>query len=182
VKTAPRKRAGYRVPAASVMAAAKVPAAETMTATVVTATVVTTAMMTAAMASTMTAAVASAAFADCHAGQQGRQSNDRNSDCRFENSDSRFGHGTALLRHPFIFAAGKNADGRRKFHWRNRPARRKDGILHRRHDLPGIEDVLRIERRLQRAHGLDRLGAEFGFEIFLLALADTVLAGAGAAH
>ena len=84
MKTAPRKRAGYRVPAASVMAAAKVPAAETMTATVVTATMMAAAMMTAAMASTMTAAVASAAFADRHARQQGAQNNDRNPDCWFE--------------------------------------------------------------------------------------------------
>jgi hypothetical protein len=90
VKTAPRKRARYRVPAASVMAAAKVPAAETMTATVVTTT-----MMAAAMASAMTAAVASAAFADRDAGQQGPEDDDRN-------SDYRSGHGPALLRHPFI--------------------------------------------------------------------------------
>src|SRR6185437_7590232 len=51
-----------------------------------------------------------------------------------------------------------------------------------RNDLPGIEYVLRIERALERAHGVERLGAEFGFEVFLLALADAVLAGAGAVH
>ena len=41
---------------------------------------------------------------------------------------------------------------------------------------------MRIERLLQRAHRIDRLGAELGLEIFLLALPDAVLAGAGAAH
>src|SRR5712664_1935547 len=48
--------------------------------------------------------------------------------------------------------------------------------------FPGIEDVLRIERLFQRAHGVDRLNPEFGLKIFLLALADAVLAGAGPAH
>src|SRR6185437_13723090 len=52
----------------------------------------------------------------------------------------------------------------------------------RRHDLAGVEDTLRIERLLQRAHGVERLVAEFGLEVFLLALPDAVLAGAGAAH
>src|SRR5437588_2396333 len=51
-----------------------------------------------------------------------------------------------------------------------------------RHDLPGIEDVPRVERLFQCAHGVDRLIAEFGLEVFLLALPDAVLAGAGAAH
>ena len=34
----------------------------------------------------------------------------------------------------------------------------------------------------QRAHGVERLGAELGLQIFLLALPDAVLAGAGAVH
>lgn len=55
-------------------------------------------------------------------------------------------------------------------------------ILHRRQYLAGIEDILRIERLFHRAHGVDRLGAELGLKIFLLALPDAVLAGAGAAH
>src|ERR1700738_2206675 len=54
--------------------------------------------------------------------------------------------------------------------------------LRRRKDLSGIEDVLRIERLLHRAHGVDRLGPELGFQVFLLALPDAMLAGAGAAH
>ena len=41
---------------------------------------------------------------------------------------------------------------------------------------------MRVERTLQRAHGVQRLGPEFGQEIFLLALPDAMLAGAGAAH
>jgi hypothetical protein len=55
-------------------------------------------------------------------------------------------------------------------------------ILHRRQYLSRIENILRVERRLQRAHGVDRLNPEFGLEIFLLALPDAVLAGAGSAH
>src|ERR1700688_4293456 len=54
--------------------------------------------------------------------------------------------------------------------------------LPRRNDLSGIEDVLRIERPLDRAHGVDRLTPKLGLEVFLLALPDAVLAGAGAAH
>src|SRR5437762_10089177 len=54
--------------------------------------------------------------------------------------------------------------------------------LPHRHDLAGIENVLRIERLLQGAHGVDRLWAKLGLEVFLLALPDAVLAGAGAAH
>src|SRR6185369_10970264 len=54
-------------------------------------------------------------------------------------------------------------------------------LVHR-HDLAGVENVLRVERLLQRAHGVDRFGAELGLEVFLLALPDAVLAGAGAAH
>src|SRR5258707_14982624 len=48
--------------------------------------------------------------------------------------------------------------------------------------LSRIENVLRIERLLQCAHGLDRFRAEFGLEVLLLALPDAVLSGAGAAH
>src|SRR6202158_6357591 len=54
--------------------------------------------------------------------------------------------------------------------------------LNRRQYLSRIENILRIERLLQRAHGLDRLGAEFGLEVFLLALPDAMLPGASAAH
>src|ERR1700676_2758654 len=54
--------------------------------------------------------------------------------------------------------------------------------LPRRNDLSGIEDVLRIERLFDRAHGVDRLTPKLGLEVFLLALADAMLAGAGAAH
>src|SRR4030095_934880 len=54
--------------------------------------------------------------------------------------------------------------------------------LRHRHDLAGIENVLRIERLLQGARGVDRLWAQLGLEVFLLALPDAVLAGAGAAH
>src|SRR5579864_2479583 len=49
-------------------------------------------------------------------------------------------------------------------------------------DFPGIEDVLGIERLLDRTHGLDRLAAELALQVFLLALPDAVLAGAGAVH
>src|SRR6266851_3672617 len=56
------------------------------------------------------------------------------------------------------------------------------GPLARRQDLSGIENILRIQRLLQRAHGVDGLGAEFGPEVFLLALPDAVFAGAGPAH
>jgi hypothetical protein len=54
--------------------------------------------------------------------------------------------------------------------------------LDRRQDLSGIENILRIARLLQSAHGVDRLGAEFVLQIFLLALRDAVLSGAGPAH
>src|SRR5450631_3543199 len=54
--------------------------------------------------------------------------------------------------------------------------------LDRRQYLSRIENILRIERRLHGAHRIDGLGAEFGLEVFLLALPDAVLAGAGAAH
>src|SRR6185312_3610670 len=54
--------------------------------------------------------------------------------------------------------------------------------LRRRHDLTRVEDVLRIQRRFQCAHGVQRLGAKLRLQIFLLALADAMLAGAGAAH
>src|SRR5258708_14899611 len=48
--------------------------------------------------------------------------------------------------------------------------------------LSRIENVLRIERLLECAHGLDRFRAEFGHDVLLLALPDAVLPGAGAAH
>jgi hypothetical protein len=54
--------------------------------------------------------------------------------------------------------------------------------LNRRQYLSGIENILRIERGLDRAHGVDGLTTKFGLEVFLLALPDAVLAGAGAAH
>jgi hypothetical protein len=54
--------------------------------------------------------------------------------------------------------------------------------LDRRQDLSGIENILRIERLLQNAHGVDRLGAEFGLQVVLLALRDAVLSGAGPAY
>src|SRR5579862_2838744 len=49
-------------------------------------------------------------------------------------------------------------------------------------DLARIEDVERIERRLDRAHRVERRLAVLGLQIFHLALTDTMLAGAGAAH
>src|SRR3569623_79986 len=52
----------------------------------------------------------------------------------------------------------------------------------RRNDLPGVENALRIERRLHGPHRLDRLGAEHRNKVFLLALPNAVLAGAGAVH
>src|SRR6516164_6766393 len=57
-----------------------------------------------------------------------------------------------------------------------------DRALRRGHDLSGIEDILRIERALERTHGVQRLGSELGLQIFLLALADAVLARAGSTH
>jgi len=87
-KTAARKRAGVREPSATVVTAAEMCATEA----VATAAEVTTTM---ASAMTATAAVAAAASADRHAGQQGTQNNDRNSEGRFE-------HGS-LLRPPRSF-------------------------------------------------------------------------------
>src|ERR1700722_342742 len=55
-------------------------------------------------------------------------------------------------------------------------------LLDRGKDLSGVEDVLRIERLLHRAHRGDRLTADLGLEVFLLALPDAVLAGASSAH
>ena len=49
-------------------------------------------------------------------------------------------------------------------------------------NLAGIENVERIERALDRAHGGERRLAVLGGEIFHLALTDAVLAGAGAVH
>src|SRR5580658_10090615 len=49
-------------------------------------------------------------------------------------------------------------------------------------DLAGIHDVERIERALDRAHRRKRRLAVLGQQIFHLALADAMLAGAGAVH
>ena len=49
-------------------------------------------------------------------------------------------------------------------------------------DLAGIHDVQRIERPLDGAHGRKRRLAVLGRHILHLALADAVLAGAGAVH
>src|SRR5262249_23995048 len=54
--------------------------------------------------------------------------------------------------------------------------------LSRRYELSRVENVQWIQRLLQRAHGFKRLFAEFRLQIFLLALPDAVLAGAGAVH
>src|SRR5436853_5863175 len=54
--------------------------------------------------------------------------------------------------------------------------------LRRWYDLSGIEDILRVERLFQGAHGVECLRAKLGLQIFLLALADAMLAGTGAAH
>src|ERR1035437_3666906 len=55
-------------------------------------------------------------------------------------------------------------------------------VLDRRQYLSRIEDILRIQRLLQRAHRINGFGAEFGLEVLLLALPDAMLAGAGPAH
>src|SRR4051794_4805114 len=65
---------------------------------------------------------------------------------------------------------------------RQRPASSNQRRLRRRQYLSRIEYVLRVERRLQRAHRIDRLRSKLGLEIFLLALPDTVFAGTGATH
>src|ERR1700738_3034058 len=62
------------------------------------------------------------------------------------------------------------------------PSQPREDSLRCRDDLSGIEDVLRIERLLDRAHGVDGLLAKFGLEVFLLALPDAMLAGTRAAH
>src|SRR5262245_38939241 len=49
-------------------------------------------------------------------------------------------------------------------------------------NLAGVHDVERIERALDRAHDIERRRAIFGRQIFHLALADAVFAGAGAVH
>src|ERR1035437_2717117 len=49
------------------------------------------------------------------------------------------------------------------------------------HHLAGIHSVVRIERALDRAHDVQR-GAMLGLEELHLAVADAVLAGAGAPH
>src|SRR5262245_64199274 len=50
-----------------------------------------------------------------------------------------------------------------------------------REDLAGIENALWVQAFLDLAHDVDG-AAKFAFEEFLLALADAVLAGAGAVH
>src|SRR6202790_3527418 len=62
------------------------------------------------------------------------------------------------------------------------PSRPQEHSLPHWDDLSGIEDVLRIECLLDRAHGVDGLLAKFSLEVFLLALPDAMLAGAGAVH
>ena len=98
VKTAARKRVGYREPRAAVVPAAKMRVAEAVASTAEMAVASTTemaaAMTTTAMAA---AAVTAAAPADRSTRQQRRQNKDCNSDCRF-------GHGT-LLRHAADAAA-----------------------------------------------------------------------------
>src|SRR3981189_2358245 len=84
-----------------------------------------------------------------------------------------------MLRH------WNDAKRQQKFPWRNRRGRALEGFcaaLRRRHNLSGIEDVLRIERFFRRTPGVERLISECGLQVFLLALANAVLAGAGAAH
>ena len=51
-----------------------------------------------------------------------------------------------------------------------------------RQNFTGIENVMRIERLLERPHGLHRLRPKFLDEVFLLALTDAVFAGAGSIH
>src|SRR3569623_827284 len=53
---------------------------------------------------------------------------------------------------------------------------------HRRNDLAGVEDVVRIERGLHRTHRLDGFRPQFGNKVFLLALTNAMLTGAGAVH
>src|SRR3546814_1724610 len=60
--------------------------------------------------------------------------------------------------------------------------RERDDTSNRSHDLAGVQQSLRIESLLDRAHDGHGLGAVFLFEIADLAVADAVLAGAGAAH
>jgi hypothetical protein len=88
-KTCPPERVGSREPSATMVSAAKMRVAEAVATTEVAAmtTAVTTEMAAVAAAMTTTVA-ATAAFADRRARQQGRQNNDRNSDCPF-------GHGSS---------------------------------------------------------------------------------------
>jgi hypothetical protein len=131
VIASPRKRAGYREPATAMVPAAKMCTTKAMTA----AAEVTTAM---AAAMTAAAAVASPTSADRIAGQQDRQNNDRNSDCWLI-------HGT--LRVTALFGTRKRKK-KAKVPQVDPGDGRKGNILRRRNDLPGIEDVLRIERHL----------------------------------
>src|SRR5262249_17632324 len=51
-----------------------------------------------------------------------------------------------------------------------------------RHDFPRIHDVVRVERALDGSHGPQRRASQLAREVFHLALADAVLAGARAIH
>src|SRR6478735_2950202 len=57
----------------------------------------------------------------------------------------------------------------------SRPLRQRD-------DLPGIHDVLRIDRPLDRGHDGQRRGTVLGHQIFHLPLPHSMLAGAGSIH
>src|SRR6478752_6229529 len=57
----------------------------------------------------------------------------------------------------------------------SRPLRQRD-------DLPGIHDVLRIDRPLDRGHNRQRRGTMLGHQIFHLPLPHPMLAGAGSIH
>ena len=61
------------------------------------------------------------------------------------------------------------------------PAKRRAPLLDREY-LARIEQVLRVQRRLHRAHHVERVGPVLGFEIGYFLLPDAMLAGAGAAH
>jgi hypothetical protein len=86
-KTSVPERVGSREPSAAVMSAAEMGVAEAVATTEMAA--MTTTMMTSTVATAVTTSMTTAAFADRRARQQGRQSNDHN-------SDGPFGHGTSL--------------------------------------------------------------------------------------
>src|SRR3546814_18914795 len=60
--------------------------------------------------------------------------------------------------------------------------RERDDTSNRSHDLAGVQQSLRIDSLLDRAHDGHGLGAVFLFEIAELSVADAFLAGASAAH